>query len=143
MEYVISVPIIISLTALSISILTYIKKQKSDQFKIALDINYKLEEIDNKLLNTIEKFNRNSTPEQERQAIIKSISLEELNTLEFISFLVNNGEITNKNIIKYFTPTLCKVSEKVFEDYPDIKTNSSKFYELKKLLEKLNCEYDS
>jgi hypothetical protein len=95
--------IVVAISAVGISIYTFVKKQKSDQFRIALDINYRLEETTDEIIQAVEnagiKFQS-----YEREEFLKSIKqpqLKLLNIYEFFSFLVINGEITNTTIIKY------------------------------------------
>ena len=52
-NYMDYIPIVISLFAVAVSIVTFIKKEKSDQFRIALDIHDKLE----KCVNELSKIN--------------------------------------------------------------------------------------
>jgi SUMO ligase MMS21 Smc5/6 complex component len=104
------IPIVISVAAFAISIVTFYKKQKSDQFRIFLDIYSKLEEIN---------YQRRLDPDNLASDVYDQAE-EYLKTLELVSFLINNREITNKNMIKYFQPLLTKSANAIFEKYPDI-----------------------
>jgi hypothetical protein len=116
----------VSFGAVGVSAYTFLRKQKSEQFSIALDISNKLEENVNKLLGT-----ETGTPAR------RSYALEYLNTLEFLAFLINNGELKNRSIIKYFKPTLIQETKRIFHDYPDIAKDETVFEEVRKLLRKL------
>jgi hypothetical protein len=117
--------IFISLGALAVSIITFVRKQKSDQFRTALDIHDRLEQIANEL---IEVYFDDLKKKQK--------SLEYLELWEWFAFLVNNKEITNTTIQKYFKPSLVVEVEKIFNDYPDVANNAEAFQETKKLLSK-------
>jgi hypothetical protein len=72
-NYMDYIPIVISLFAVVVSIVTFIKKEKSDQFRIALDIHDKLE----KCVNELSKINDKGE--------IRLNALEFLNLWEFFS----------------------------------------------------------
>ena len=120
------VSLAVAFGAVAVSVITFLRKQKSEQFRIALDINNRLEENVNQLLNT-----EKDTPER------RSYSLQYLNSLEFLSFLINKGEIKNKNIIEFFKPRLMNETKRIFDDYPDIANDEKAFEEIKKLRKKL------
>lgn len=137
-EFVNYIPIVISIAAFGVSIITYIKKSKSDQFRIAVDIQNQLEESVNKLILIEERLNDKALPEVEKKALNrqrKSMSLYYLNILEFLALLIRRREITNKNIIRYFKPSIKDESKQVFEDYPDIEQDPAMYEEIKELLE--------
>jgi hypothetical protein len=115
----------ISIVAIVVSITTFIKKQKSEEFCVALDIHSKLEMVVNELIRVY------SDEVQKR-----SKSLEYLNVWEWFAFLVNNKEIKNCNIKKYFKPSLTIEVEKIFQDYPEVAKDDGAFKETKQLLEK-------
>lgn len=135
---------IISMLAVAISLLSFTivlshnkKKAKSDQFKFALDLNDRIERIDDKISDVIEQFNRSAKSEDDRKYFLdakEDLSSEKLNTLEFLSLLINNNEITNKSIIKHFKPTLIDDTKYIFKEYPDLEKDEEKYDELKKLL---------
>lgn len=86
---------VVSSVAVAISMYTFLRKQKSEQFRIAIDIQNKLEEDVNQLIKA------KDNPSDRR-----SYSLQYLNTLELLSLLINKGEIKNKNVIEFFKPRL-------------------------------------
>jgi competence protein ComGF len=68
---------------------------------------------------------------------LRDASLHYLNLWEFFSFLVNEEEINNQNIIEYFKPNLVSGTDDVFEEYEDIKNNQKAFEEIRQLHKKL------
>ena len=133
------ITILISILALGITLFTYVKKQKSDQFRIALDINDRLRDATNELINSSKvaekKFPKATVPDYHLEEI-KSPTLTLLTVYEFFSFLVNKKELTNSNIIEYFKRSLELDVEKSFKDFPDIKSDQEEFREIKTLLKK-------
>ncbi len=137
----------ISSLAVAISLLTFAivlshnkKKAKSDQFKFAMDLDKRIEEIDNKISSLIEQFNRSSKSEDDRknfQDAKMDLFSEKLNTFEFFSLLINNREITNKSIIKHFTPTFMDDTGYIFKEYPKLEKDKEKYQELKKFLNRI------
>lgn len=134
--------ILVAISAVGISIYTFVKKQKSDQFRIALDINDRLEKTTNELINS-SKVAESKYPRQlgdQYLEEIKSPTLELLTVYEFFSFLVNNKELTNSNVIKYFKRSLILEVERIFRDYPDIAQDEEEFKEIKTLFKKWKDE---
>lgn len=133
------IPIIISLGAVGISIFTYVKRQKSDQFRIVLDIQNKLEETVNRLIEIDVKLKEQKLDEDAKYSILKerrSRALEYLNVLEFLAFLINNNEVKDDKIIHHYKPSITDETVHIFKQYPDIDTNDKYYGEIKKLLVK-------
>ena len=133
------VPIAISLGALSISIIAYVKRQKSDQFRIILDIQNKLEETVNRLIEIDSRLKVQKHDENTKNEILKerrSRALEYLNNLEFLALLINNDELKEDSIINHYKPSITDETEHIFKQYPDLDTNDSYYGELKQLLKK-------
>jgi hypothetical protein len=135
---------IISMLAVAISLLSFTivlwhnkRKAKSDQFKFALDLNDRIERIDDKISDLIERFNRSAKSDDDRKSFLdakEDLSSEKLNTLVFLSLLISNNEITNKSIIKHFKPTLIEDTKYLFKEYSELEKDDEKYEELKKLL---------
>jgi hypothetical protein len=123
MEIVTLVPIAISVAALAVSTWTFVRRQKSDEFRVALDINSKLEQSLSELVLVSSNERRSKT-------------LEYLSIWEFFAFLVNNKEIKNDSIQKFFKPSLVKEIERIFQEYPDLAKNTEAYEETKILLKK-------
>jgi hypothetical protein len=133
------IPIAISFVAVGVSIFTYVKKQKSDQFRIVLDIQNKLEETVNRLIEIDAKLKEQILDENTKNAILKerrSRALEYLNVLEFLAFLINNHELKDDKIIHHYKPSITDETEHIFKQYPDLDTNNKYYGEIKKLLVK-------
>ncbi len=118
------IPIIISLFALGVAIITFLKKRKSDEFRIALDIHNKLEQIVNEAYQAPDSAQK------------KSKTLEYLNTWEFFAFLVKSKEIKNENIHDFFKPRFVKEVKATFRAYPKIDEDKKSFKQVRDLLEK-------
>jgi hypothetical protein len=118
----------ISLTALGVTIWTFSRKQKSEAFRIALDLNSKIKEQSDEI---VEACSSNEPPEK-----IRYKELEYLNTWEFFAFLVNKGELKNENILNYFKPAFISGVEDTLKDYPDVAKNTNVYEEIRTRLEK-------
>ena len=117
--------------ALVVSIVTFYvtfkRGKKAEQMKIAHDIMRDFSEAEDKILNTSHESNK-----------WKLRHLQYLNVSEWLSFLVNHGEITNKNIIDYFKPLLVEDYHEVF-GLPELESernNPEDFKEFKELYKK-------
>ncbi|MGD1835323.1 MAG: hypothetical protein ACPKQO_06340 [Nitrososphaeraceae archaeon] len=131
------ISIVIAVIAIIISIITFAKRKKSDQFKIALDINNKLEKnIDEFSKSDFSPENSDELSNDDPSQRSKAIQL--LSTIEFLSFTINHKEITNKNIIQYFKSPLINESKKIFQKYPDFEENKELYQETKKILRKID-----
>jgi hypothetical protein len=146
-------PIVVASSALILSIYTFFKKQKSDQFRIALDINDRLEKATNELISS-SKIAESTSPQVSDQSLahqlreqylqeIKSPTLHLLSVYEFFSLLVNKNELTNLHIIKYFKRGLILDADRIFKDYPEIAQHDEDFKETKNLLRKWKKEDNS
>ena len=121
------IPIAISIAAFVLSFLTFVLKRKNEQFRIALDLNSKIKEDSDEI---VEAISNNKPPEK-----IRYKNLEYLNTWEFFAFLVNNGEIKNKNMLKYFKPSFVSEVKETLEEYRDVAENKAKYEEIRTPLE--------
>jgi len=126
------IPIFIASLSLILALILFLKRQKSDQFRIFFDIQDRLDRNLYELREIYRNLNKPETQNTFRNEK-KSNSLQCLNILEFFSLLVNTNEINNRKIILYYKKVVQQESEQVFNDYPDIKEED--FEELKKLLE--------
>jgi hypothetical protein len=121
------IPIAISIAAFVLSFSTFVLRRKNEQFRIALDLNSKIKEDSDEI---VEAISNNEPPEK-----IRYKNLEYLNTWEFFAFLVNNGEIKNKNILKYFKPSFVSEVKETLEEYRDVAENKAKYEEIRTPLE--------
>jgi len=166
MEFILElVSIIVASIAAVISISTFVIQhrsvRKTEQMKIAMEINSKLDDAENKIfeikdqIKQIEYENEDLSPYQSANSDkniakisilkrnLKDASLHYMNLWEFLSFLVNKKEIHNSNIIEFFKPNLISGTDDVFEDYPEIKNNKNVFEEIKQLRKKWDDESNS
>jgi urocanate hydratase len=63
-----------------------------------------------------------------------------MNHWEFYSFLVNNAEIDNDNIKKYFQPNFISSTDSFFKKYQDYISQEHTFEEIKKLRKHIGHE---
>lgn len=107
---------------------------KTEQIKLA-------EKINDSLLKLDEKMDEIKEGDEDAIALWDS---RRLNTLEWYSFLVNEDQITDKKIQKYFEDAVISDFKEYFlenEDVPSLKKNDLKIYpELRKLYNKLTAE---
>lgn len=140
-NYIAISSVVISLFSLSMVLFNNAKKTKSDQFKIAMDMNYRIEDLDNKLGAVIAKYTNSTKSEIDSTSfrnVYHDLVVEKLNTMEFFAMLINKHEITNKNIIKHFKPTFIEDTDFIFKEYPGLEKDENKYEELKKLLIRLD-----
>ena len=138
------ISVIISISALAFTIIIFAKKQKSDQFRTALDVSERLEKATNELIKAAsiarEKFPTSEWAQEFFLTTIKAPTLELLTVYEIFALLVNHKELTNQNIIKHFKHSLKLEVDDAFKNYPDIAQNEEEFTEVKELLKKWNEE---
>jgi hypothetical protein len=132
--YSIWIPITISSAAFALSLITLLLKRRSDEFQIALNFNSKIKEQSDEI---VEAISRNEPPEN-----IRYKELEYLNTWEFFAFLVNNYEITNKNILNYFKPSFISSTKNTLEGHPDVAKDNKKYEEITTRLKKWGQEIE-
>lgn len=144
--------VIIAVSALGFSIasfsITYYRGRKMEQIKTVIEISNKLDESENKFFTIEDKIREMETKNKimnyedisalERQH--KDEYLLYMNYWEFFAFLVNQKEINNKNIKKYFKKNFKSGTNRFFTKYPIYKNNDDDFEEVKKLLKKWKDE---
>ncbi len=116
--------------------------RKKEEFGKAIELisriekaNYELTDIHNKLYEKDRSKNDISITDQTKK--VKSI--EYLNGCELFAFLVNNKQIKNPRIKKYFRNHFEEPVKLILEDYyNEFYTDEKGFEEIKKLLRKWN-----
>lgn len=70
--------------------------------------------------------------DEEYQNIIKDWDSRFFNTLEWLAFLINEGEIKMKNLINFFKPAIIRWYEELFLTHMDdeVKNGPTQFNEL-------------
>ena len=118
-----------------LSIWLFNRKQKSDQYKILLDIQ---DRLDKNLIELREIYRNLNKSETQREFLVekRSNSLQCLNILEFFALLINANEIKERKIISHFKNIVLEESEKAFQALPDVKKEN--FQELETLIKKYN-----
>lgn len=145
------ITIVVSIFAVGFSvatfIITYRKGKKSEQMKTAMEISAKLDEAENKILELQDQLQKSdnqgylsSSSNSILKRNLKDAYLTYMNHWEFYSFLVNNREIDNKNIKKYFEDNLISGTNSFFKEYPDYITKERSFKEIKTLLKEIGRE---
>jgi glutathione peroxidase-family protein len=136
MDYVPLYALYISILSIGVSVITFvvtfIKQQRSQQFRIAIDVNDKLKETVNKFA----EFGRQPHHDIEIKTAKSCMHYNTLIQWNFFSFLVRNKEITNENIINYFRPSMISEAKRIFQDYLDVAQNNNAFEDVKNMLRK-------
>ena len=140
--------IIIAVSAFGFSIasfsISYHRGRKMEQIKTVIEISNKLDETENKFLAIEDKMRemqiKNKILEDEDYSALERQHKDEyllyMNHWEFFSFLVNQKEIHNENIKKFFKKNFKSGTKRFFTKYPNYKNNDEDFEEVKKLLKK-------
>ncbi len=138
------IAILVSIFAVGISVatfvITYRKGKKTEQMKVAMDISAKLDEAENKIFDLqdqLKKIDGQSSDNSILQRNLKDAYLLYMNHWEFYSFLVNNKEIDNVNVKKYFEDNLITGTHVFFKKYPDYLDKERLFKEIKTLLKEI------
>lgn len=119
--------------------------------KTAMEISAKLEDSENKIFQIEDRIKKikyenddlsdyqKSTADENSilfstlERNLRDAYLSYMNIWEFFSFLVNNNEINNPNIIKYFKDNLKSGSDSFFNKYPEHKSKGDSMKEVKEL----------
>ena len=108
--------------------ITFWRTRKSVQIRIVSEFSRNLHEAENKIAEI------SDMPHDES---LKAIRYKQyLNQWEFVSFLVNKGEIKDKHIREYFKPSLISDYELIFARYKQLAENENEYKEIKKLYKK-------
>jgi hypothetical protein len=141
------ITIVVSIFAVGFSvatfIITYRKGKKTEQMKVAMEISAKLDEAENKVIEIEDQLKKSDSQSPDNSILIsnhKDAYLLYMNHWEFYSFLVNNREIDNENIKKYFESNLKSGTDRFFKKYPDYISREDTFEEIKKLLKEIGHE---
>ena len=141
-------PIIIASLAFGLSIATFIinyyRGRKIEQIRTVIEISSRLDESENEFLDIEDKMHemeiKNKVLDDEEYSLLERQHKDEyllyMNHWEFFAFLVNQKEINNENIKKFFKKNFKSGTNRFFNKYPDYKNNKDAFEEIKKLLEK-------
>lgn len=121
--------------ALYFIIKTYNHNKDKRQFELAKDVQDNLVDFSKELLNVEE--------DEDRKLAVERL----FNTLEWLGFLINEKQITNRKIILYFKKSVIQYYENTFLTTPFIsseqKNDATEYVEFKKLVQSYKeCKYD-
>lgn len=138
------ITIVVSIFAVGFSVATFIvtyrKGKKTEQMKVAMEISAKLDEAENRIFDLQDQLKKSNSQGSDNSILIRNIKdayLLYMNHWEFYAFLVNNSEIDNKNIKKYFEDNFISGTDLFFNKYPDYLTKEHLFKEIKTLLKEI------
>jgi hypothetical protein len=139
--------LMVSITAIGISVATFIisyrKGKKTEQMKVSMEISAKLDEAENKVIEVEDQLKKSDSQNPDNSTLKSNHQdayLLYMNHWEFYSFLVNNNEIDNKNIKKYFEPNFISGTDRFFNKYPVYWDKENQFEEIKKYLKEIGHE---
>jgi hypothetical protein len=143
--------LIVSIFAVGLSvavfIITFRKGKKTEEMKVAMELSDKLDAAENKIFDIEDQLkkstNQGDLPNSDNVIIkrnLKDAQLLYMNHWEFYSFLVNNTEIDNHNIKKYFEPNFISSTDSFFKKYQDYISQEHTFEEIKKLRKHIGHE---
>lgn len=105
---------------------SYSRLKETEQIKIANDIENRLHETENRILE-VEKSNN---PEE-----LKDRYIQYLNVWEFFSLLIRDKKITMSSLLDFYKPMMLDDYKEILDYYPDIKNDNTRFKEFKMLCE--------
>jgi len=149
--------ILISIGSFIISLITFFKKRKSDQFHILLNIQDRLDKATHLLEDAEQKYQeyaekyveiQHKSKQQLDMNEIKKIQRGTLNSsviglldlYEYFSFLVLNGEINHKDVIDFVKSRFQRHIDMSYNIFPEYKNNDNVYPRIKKLLKKWEDE---
>lgn len=105
---------------------SFARMKESEQIKIANDVENRLTESENRILEA----KKNNDVED-----IKDRYIQYLNVWEFFSLLIKDKRITMSSLMNYYKPTMLEDYKEIFDYYPELKQDDSRFKEFKTLCE--------
>jgi hypothetical protein len=110
---------------------------------VSMEISAKLDEAENKVIEVEDQLKKSDSQNPDNSTLKSNHQdayLLYMNHWEFYSFLVNNNEIDNKNIKKYFEPNFISGTDRFFNKYPVYWDKENQFEEIKKYLKEIGHE---
>jgi hypothetical protein len=119
--------------ALYYTVITFKRSKELDQITITETIFNDLRQLDREL----SKFPSSSQDDQGRNELYSRI----LNTVDWLSFLINTKVITDRRMIAYMKPTLIQYFQDTFvQNMLADKKYSNSYHQLKKLYQRMELD---
>ena len=117
---------IVAAIALGITALTFHRARKTEEVRLAESVFKDIRALEKDLSDTGNDIKRKN-----------SWRSQFFNTLEWLSFLINEKKMQDKKVINFYRPAIIEWYEKIFEKYMgDVVHDPKEFPEFKKLYDK-------
>ena len=132
-DYIQIIVAIIYAVALFYTVLTFKRSKELDQIRITETIFNDLRQLDREL----SKLRSSSQDDQVRKELYSRI----LNTVDWLSFLINTKVITDRRMISYMKPTLIQYYQDTFvQNMLADERYSNSYHQFKKLYQKMKLD---
>jgi hypothetical protein len=132
-DYIQIIVAIIYAVALFYTVLTFKRSKELDQIRVTETIFNDIRQLDREL----SKLRSSSQDDQVRKELYSRI----LNTVDWLSFLINTKVITDRRMISYMKPTLIEYYQNTFVQNMLADERYSNFYhQFKKLYQKMKLD---
>jgi hypothetical protein len=103
---------------------SYSRLKETEQIKIADSLENRLHDVENRILEAEKGKNLEE---------LKDRYIQYLNVWEFFSLLIRDKKITMPSLLDYYKPTMLDDYKEIFNHYPDLKNDNTRFKEFKTL----------
>ena len=132
-DYIQIIVAIIYAVALFYTVLTFKRSKELDQIRVTETIFNDIRQLDREL----SKLRSSSQDDQVRKELYSRI----LNTVDWLSFLINTKVITDKRMIAYMKPTLIQYYQNTFvQNMLADERYSNSYHQFKKLYQKMKLD---
>jgi hypothetical protein len=129
-DYIQLIVAIIYAVALYYTVITFKRSKELDQIRVTETIFNDIRQLDREL----SKLRSSSQDDQARKELYSRI----LNTVDWLSFLINTKVITDKRMIAYMKPTLIQYYQDTFvQNMLADERNSNSYHQFKKLYQRM------
>lgn len=129
-DYIQLIVAIIYAVALYYTVITFKRSKELDQIRVTETIFNDIRQLDREL----SKLRSSSQDDQVRKELYSRI----LNTVDWLSFLINTKVITDKRMIAYMKPTLIQYYQDTFvQNMLADERNSNSYHQFKKLYQRM------
>lgn len=129
-DYIQLIVAIIYAVALYYTVITFKRSKELDQIRVTETIFNDIRQLDREL----SKLHSSSQDDQVRKELYSRI----LNTVDWLSFLINTKVITDKRMIAYMKPTLIQYYQDTFvQNMLADERNSNSYHQFKKLYQRM------
>ena len=132
-DYIQIIVAIIYAVALFYTVLTFKRSKELDQIRVTETIFNDIRQLDREL----SKLRSSSQDDQVRKELYSRI----LNTVDWLSFLINTKVITDRRMISYMKPTLIQYYQDTFvQNMLGDERYSNSYHQFKKLYQKMKLD---